>query len=358
MLEGYVQVGNVVRCIIDSKIHIFNSEGEVHLSLGMSLEEVELLLLPESTKKELEKQVAVKKFNENLSLLKEENESYYWDDIPVSIPGNLVPFMHEEKWQKFWRLTSLIRHSKNRENFFNYVKNNNLTVTENGMVVAFRNMCSFNPDKLLEHYQDLRNKKKSTDVFFDDSCCIYPEKVGYFSNSLKGFVENFNKSKKCYRSSHTGPNGKTYYFMNLTTSLPESECDFSQEECSQGIHVHSGKYNSSSYGDVKVAVLINPADVVNAPYQDHSKLRVSAITPIYEFAEDESWNSEKCLEVAEKRSIEYFQEYLDYLFSCYNPEMVKKGSLCQIQKKDPGIVNTLFEKRRLDVDVAERYHSV
>lgn len=46
------------------------------------------------------------------------------------------------------------------------------------------------------------------------------------------------------------------------------------------IHCSNGGYNFGGYGDTALAVAINPMDVVFAPYSDHSKMRVLAITPL------------------------------------------------------------------------------
>ena len=88
-----------------------------------------------------------------------------------------------------------------------------------------------------------------------------------------------------YESVHSGKNGKMKYYLGKESRLPVEECDFSSAECSQGLHVHSGRYYDYGYGDVRLAVVFNPMHVVSAPYNDSSKLRVQALTPLCEIKE-------------------------------------------------------------------------
>lgn len=269
-------------------------------------EEIVCLLYPKSEEIKREVDLIVETNNK----IKVEHPDFYWEEnelfrvgIPVAIPRVLAEQIKscidsestEElaKLDKFWAWTSLIRTAESRESFYNYVKANKMLITKQGFVVAFRRANRLNPDSELnqfvkENYERLRKNKKSTNVnVFKDSFgkLSFTNDVGSFwEGNLKELYTNMN-SNVGYESVHSGKNGKMKYYLGEESRLPIEECDFSDAECSEGLHVHSGCYHDYAYGDVRLAVVFNPMDTVRSPYRDSSKLRVQALKPLCEIKE-------------------------------------------------------------------------
>lgn len=269
-------------------------------------EEIVCLLYPKSEEIKREVDLIVETNNK----IKVEHPDFYWEEnelfrvgIPVAIPRVLAEQIKscidsestEElaKLDKFWAWTSLIRTAQSRESFYNYVKANKMLITKQGFVVAFRRANRLNSDSKLnqfvkENYERLRKNKKSTNVnVFKDSFgnLSFTNDVGSFlEGNLKVMYFDLDTSEG-YESVHSGKRGKMKYYLGKESRLPIEECDFSAAECSEGLHVHSGRYHDYSYGDVRLAVVFNPMHVVSAPYSDSSKLRVQALTPLCEIKE-------------------------------------------------------------------------
>lgn len=269
-------------------------------------EEIVCLLYPKSEEIKREVDVIVESNNK----IKVEHPDFYWEEnelfrvgIPVAIPRVLAERIKfcidsestEElaKLDKFWAWTSLIRTAESRESFYNYVRANKMLITKQGFVVAFRRANRLNSNSELnqfvkENYERIRKTKKSTNVNVFKN--VYGElsltnAVGSScEGNLKELYANMG-SNTDYESVHSGKNGRMKYYLGKESRLPVEECDFSSAECSQGLHVHSGRYYDYGYGDVRLAVVFNPMDVVSAPYNDNSKLRVQALTPLCEIEE-------------------------------------------------------------------------
>lgn len=266
-------------------------------------EEIVYLLYPKSEEIKREVDLIIDTNNK----IKVEHPDFYWKEnelfrvgIPVAIPRVLAEQIKscvdsestEElaKLDKFWAWTSLIRTAESRESFYNYVKANKMLITKQGFVVAFRRANRLNSGSKLnrfvkENYERLRKNKKSTNVNVFKN--VYGELsftndvTSTFEGNLKELYTNMSYNAG-YESVHFGKNGRMKYYLGKESRLPVEECDFSSAECSQGIHVHSGRYCDQAYGDVRLAVVFNPMHVVNAPYNDNSKLRVQALTPLCE----------------------------------------------------------------------------
>lgn len=285
----------------------FDCNSNFHLVEGMTVEETMILL------NERYKEIKVQ--NEKIELQNKENEEYvnellkdnrfelkngcvYRVGIPISIPDNLVRELanpdNREKLHNFWLWTSLIRKPESRESFYGYCKANDLVITKEGFVVGFRRAWKKGENSELKefvnlHYARLRNAKKSTNVQ------VFEEDGEYSLNwksslnvvgVLKDLYHNQTEGVR-YESQYIGPNGKrTVYRIGEETRMNESDADFSREECSRGLHLSSGGYDFSGYGDAPLAVVFNPCDVAFAPYSDHQKIRVLALTPLCELKED------------------------------------------------------------------------
>ncbi len=237
-----------------------------------------------------------------------ENGAMYRKEIPISIPSvltdKLLACMKEgnteelNKLDKFWSWTSLIRNAESRNSFYSYISKNNLPITKEGFVVAFRRAYYNGSENSLllqafvtQEYLRLRKNKKSTNVSVyrvDNDYTLKDTLDGLRRidiGNLKDLYLSFSDSTDYYESNHTNSKGaKVQYRIGKETI--ETDVDWSDAECSKGLHISNGGYDFRGYGDTALAVVINPMNVVHCPYADHKKMRVSALMPIAVLEED------------------------------------------------------------------------
>ncbi len=238
-------------------------------------------------------------WTENISKIKEveniysntpytlKNNCLYYKGIDLSIPSHLaedivVAYQKEdkeeiEKLTNFWKWVSLIQQPESRESFYSYTRVNKGIITKEGLYIAFRRvMTNKVKDEIDQLYKTLRGRKKSTNVEVYVEKGQINTKGGFHLGNLKSLYP-----AKSFHSRTTGQNGlPTYFEIGEETRLGVNEVDWSNAECSRGLHCSNGGYDFVGYGDVSIAVVINPMDVVFCPYQDQSKMRVMAMTPI------------------------------------------------------------------------------
>lgn len=308
---GDLYFGN---CTLEQAKHLASNE-------NLTLEEVTIYLEP-AYAKTIEENKEGKK---TIEIVITDDRFYYAEGslyrvgIPLSIPKHLAEDIAEcltniqkanaelddvnaaywsdslETLDNFWKWTSLIRTPESRESFYTYCQKNTLLITKQGFVVAFRRANHVGRDNSLakfvtQEYLRLRTNKKSTAVE------VYKWEDGVYSTKLPNKdeykVEEMGILKDLYlslgdeeterfESITFGKDGKSLqYIIGKETRLAESEADFSNAECSAGIHISHGGYRFNGYGDSALAVVFNPLDTVHCPYSDHQKMRVLAITPI------------------------------------------------------------------------------
>lgn len=209
-----------------------------------------------------------------------ENNSLYRKGIPVSIPKVLADEIQAsmndpeqlDKLDKFWAWTSLIRKADSRESFYNYIKANKMPITKQGLVVAFRRakFVGNTGNKELQEfvtqkYLRLRKNKKSTSIdFYKDSSHNYTLKSDIdgvknnYVGNLKDTFLSFGQMEDYYESSHSGPKGKMQYRIGVESRISEEAADWSDSECSSGLHVAHERYNFNGFGDTPLAVIVNP----------------------------------------------------------------------------------------------------
>ena len=372
---GDMYFGN---CTLEQAKHLASNE-------DLTLEEVMVFLEP-ACAKTIEENKEGKKTIETLLT---DDRFYYAEGslyrvgIPLSIPKHLATDIAEclnniyianaklddvnaaywsdslETLDNFWKWTSLIRTPKSRESFYTYCQKNTLLITKQGFVVAFRRANHVGTDANLvkfvtQEYLRLRNNKKSTNVE------VYKWEDGTYSTKLPNLdeyvVENQGILKDLYnnlrerewfesvtKSDYT--NLPAIYKIGQETRISEEEADFSNEECSKGLHCSSGGYNFNGYGDTALAVVLNPADVIHSPYSDHTKMRVLALTPLCVLNNDCAF--ELTPEIGEMID-EMFANHVNNL-----QEMLEKGDFKEFSKhklvKDlhfTSILNTIVSENK------------
>lgn len=261
---------------------------------GASKEEILIVLNPEFAK--LQKEVEqIQQENEKIehivqSVLNDdrfylENGRLYRQGIPVSIPLVLADKIRQtidegsvdelNKLDKFWGWTSLIRNADSRESFYSYVEANNIPITKEGFIIPFRRANFKGTEKnkelvdfVTQEFMRLRKNKKSTnvDVWYyedEDGNMFYSTKEQgecYVIGNLKDLYTNLSEHEDFVFESVTANNKgeRLKYYIGKETRLNEDEVDWSNAECSRGIHCSNGGYNFGGYGDTALAVAVNP----------------------------------------------------------------------------------------------------
>lgn len=240
---------------------------------GASKEEILIVLNPEFEK--LQKEVEqIKQENEKVeqivqSVLNDdrfylENGRLYRQGIPVSIPMVLADKIRQtidegsvdelNKLDKFWGWTSLIRNADSRESFYSYVEANDIPITKEGFVVAFRraNFVGKEQNKKLigfitQEFMRLRKNKKSTNV--EVWCCEDEDENIFYSTKEQGECYVIGNVKDLFNSlseyedavfesvTANKKGQRLKYYIGKETRLNENEVDWSNAECSQGEHL-------------------------------------------------------------------------------------------------------------------------
>lgn len=217
-------------------------------------------------------------------------DKLYHKDIPLSIPKVLADTIqtliiegnNEElnKLEKFWMWCSLIRSAESRESFFSYIKNNDLLITEQGLVIGFRraNFKGVNADLVkfvTQNYLKKRISKKSTDITVWSSknqsgvYTLNPDSpVGYYKvGNLKEIYNNFQSEsyfESWHKNNFTGLPEK--YFIGKETKLPLNQCDLNpKNSCAAGLHFGGKSYSMTGFGDTPIAFVFNPLTLLACP---------------------------------------------------------------------------------------------
>lgn len=267
-------------------------------------------------------------------------------DVPV--PQDLLEFMFEyleengnniEPFVRFWQLCMMNPNVQAREDFFRYVKEYGVSITDFGYAILYKavnkkrsqGMAQFS-EFVSESYLKLKRNKKSPsnyDVYIvtnNDNFVSYQLSThsGKAPTVDEGYdVEKWDNLEALYKrisivdkENHTiyTPWNKGDYGQEVKighpVTMPREECDPDiSASCSYGLHVGSFDY-VKSFGsglDTILAVLVNPKNIVALPEHDNSKIRTCEYYP---YAVIERNNS-----TGEWREIEtkYFEEdYADY----------------------------------------------
>lgn len=175
-------------------------------------------------------------------LLRVKNDTIYWDNVSsLSIPVELAEAIVDAElehndlkistYRNFWTLMSLNPSEECRKNLYWFLQLHGLKLAKCGFFVAYRNVDT-------------------------------------------------TKEKGVYTDHHSH---STRIEIGEMVTIPREECDCnSNNECSRGLHCASVKWLKKNYfGDVGLACLVNPADVVAVPHNsEYGKLRTCAYLPM------------------------------------------------------------------------------
>lgn len=193
-----------------------------------------------------------------------QNNQLFRTGIPIPIPKVLANKIQNilsgenieelNKFDKFWAWTSQIRNADSRESFYSYIASNNIPITKEGFIIAFRRAHFVGKVKnkelqefVTQEFFKLRKNKKSTNVI------IYENKDGEYTlkstyrdevyhtdkkndivGNLKDIYLSLGETEDYYESSTAGLHGKLKYRIGVETREKESDVDWSDAECSRG----------------------------------------------------------------------------------------------------------------------------
>lgn len=240
---------------VDNKVTVFLENGEIvekevtedefkKVVEAQTDEEVLNLLCPEYQKSiELHNNALtlIEKIQKS-KLLSMKGDVVYWKEVScLSVPEELVKAIikaeeeHNElkisTYRNFWTLMSLNPSEECRKNLYWFLQLHGLKLAKCGFFVAYRNVDT-------------------------------------------------TKEKGVYTDHHSH---STRIEIGEMVTIPREKCDCnSNNECSSGLHCASVKWLKKNYfGDVGLACLVNPADVVAVPHNsEYGKLRTCAYLPM------------------------------------------------------------------------------
>lgn len=215
----------------------------------------------------------------------------------------------------FWKWAVLNPNPEARIDLFGWFKTGDFSITEDGMIVAYRCVDVKNESKkvdsklanaVISEYKKARASKKNPSKygiilkegsykrFVLKTHSGYISEDGYQGN-LSVLYDNLvdNKSEEfdetVFTDHHTGT---MEIRINEEVSMPRLECDERRDEsCSRGLHFMSKKY-SLRYGEIKLIILINPMNIVAFPRYDNTKGRCCAYMPVAYADTNENGNLE------------------------------------------------------------------
>ena len=240
---------------VDNKVTVFLENGAIiekevtedefkKVVEAQTDEEVLMILCPEYQK-------SVELHNNALTLIEKIQKSkllsmrgdvVYWEEVScLSVPEELAKAIikaeeeHNElkisTYRNFWTLMSLNPNEECRKNLYWFLQLHGLKLAKCGFFVAYRNVDT-------------------------------------------------TKEKGVYTDHHSH---STRIKIGEMVTLPREKCDCdSNNECSKGLHCASVKWLKKNYfGNVGLACLVNPADVVAVPHNsEYGKLRTCAYLPM------------------------------------------------------------------------------
>lgn len=244
--------------------------------------------------------LVVKLKNHPLLVYNEEFETFYMKGYEsVSIPPKFAEFLQNYEGdfrplELFWVRCLRNPNPQARENLFDFLKLCGFNIAPNGMFVGYRKVEEVGFElkgtvidgfmsTLYRLRKQVKDHKKSPKKMFvhevkDESGRVVDYKATKHSVGSMGSVQELiDLIPECGRFT----DGRTHTMDIRLTSPVEmnrADCDESLASCSTGLHVATRKYSFS--GHFRIAVLVDPTDVVSVPSSYEGKLRSCRYYPV------------------------------------------------------------------------------
>ena len=193
----------------------------------------------------------------------------------------------------FWQWALLNPNKNARNDLFDWFKTGNFTITDSGLVVAYRcvnikkqSTTSKFDQAVQRSYLKIKRFKEDPVKYFinDDGALFNYEKKGTINlaDAYERLLED--NYGDIYTDNHTGT---MTIKIGQEVSMARKACDEDQnEQCSRGLHFMSLNYGLR-YGNRKLVILVNPMNIVAFPSYDQTKGRCCAYLPIAEAEEEQ-----------------------------------------------------------------------
>jgi hypothetical protein len=202
-----------------------------------------------------------------------------------------------ESLVNFWQWAVLNPNKKARIDLFGWFDTGDFVITEQGLIVAYRNVDvktkgisskleNFINEKYIQVKKNKQSPKKYAVVKKDGEFkCLFLNKHpnAKEDSNYKGLLSDLYADVNTREGSTTYTDNYTRTMnikMGEEVSMPREECDEDQSiSCSSGLHFMSPAYNLRC-GNTTVVVLVNPYNIVAFPNYDNTKGRSCAYLPI------------------------------------------------------------------------------
>lgn len=250
----------------------------------------------------------------------------------------------------FWKWVLLNPNPKAQADLFDWFATGEFTITESGMIVAYRcvdiKQSSKNRDLyeyVAQQYMKIKKQKKSPKNFNIHNkadggfFCMPLSNTPHKGTKDKSYVGNladlYTKSLEekedttIYTDHHTG---SMQIRMGIPVSLPIEFCDQDAEnQCSRGLHGMSPSYGLR-YGEVAIMILVCPSKIIAFPSYDKTKFRCTEYLPLGRVSMEG-----KKIDNFEEGTFDfeynnYTANVLNNLFAQYTPQQMQdKGIISQ-----------------------------
>lgn len=346
--------------------------GQVFVSSSLTNAEIDRLTSDDVTKEEIlwifnPKQQAVESYNDalkiyddvllNSGLFTKEQNAYYRVGIPYSIPKLLLDkylacFTNERlteqedfaSWDAFWLKCSLNPNPEVRKNLVWFAERWGFRITKSGDLLGYRNVKVKSKgnqelhDFVAKSYSQVKNKwKKAPKNYYvidnDGEYLLQP--CGTIANckgidTLQDMYDNLAElSETVYTDAYSG----TFDIrIGKAVTMPREDCDHSNATCSRGLHFAAKGWLTENYfGQVCLAVIVNPYDVISIPPEDsYGKIRCCKYIP-YSVVE---WDNEGNI-VDDFENVDILAEEGDAEFlETINKEFVGEGKIYKLEPQE------------------------
>jgi|TARA_B110000908_G_C10254219_1_gene454229 hypothetical protein len=253
---------------------------------------------------------------EDLEGFNTKDGSLYLNGVPISIPKELAQWFLNcdneddmEAWKNFWRRLVSCENTESRESAYGFLKHHKMELTQSGHILCYRNVEDVSTtlgffeqpklySKFMQFKSEIKKWKKGLKKYdlYSNNAEVGEYKIfkvnskktkGYsYLGNMKEFDQGIFADTK-FTDRHT----RTFEIRKgEVVSLERDKCDFdARASCSNGLHVGTESFvRSGSFGDVGIAVLVDPFNIVAVPNYDSHKMRVSSYLPIAPVSFDKS----------------------------------------------------------------------
>jgi len=245
----------------------------------------------------------------------------------------------DEEYQSLKAFTLKLLTSPRKESIaqvLSFCRHNDLRISKRGNIIAYRRVREYKdvsmPDNtklaqfVKESIEKIKKWKKSAknyEVFNDNGYILAQgEKRHDYNKHIGNLYELYNNQSvlkpeivKLYSSKHDY--GKYTFAIGDVYKANEDDIDVDAGQCnSGGLHFASVNYNYSSYGEIPIVVLINPAKTITIPLNELAKgrtteMKIACINP----NEQGVHIDESLIEEADEQYDEYTLEELQQVIS-------------------------------------------